>query len=148
MDVDVKSVAEAIKRVRLIDDPQREWLLLSRSLNVRPIYWLRTVPPYVMETMAKEHDELIYGALAHIVPAIARVREEEICNDLHAQIQSPTALGGLGLTTAYSRKDIAFYASVMDNLESIKERILTQAEGSNSYIVTLFPECIPGFKAC
>ena len=110
------------------EDPQREWLMLSRCLNAQPTHLLRTVPPHNAMAMAQAHDKIVLEVLQHIMPQLPLDDEPTL-----AQVTAPIASGGLGLTSATSLADAAYFASVTDSLESIHRRLGLQGLGHLNY---------------
>ena len=126
-----------------LEDPQREWLMLSRSINARPIHLLRTTPVHNTLRMCEEHDAVVKLGLTHILPAMGQIAASD--NDrefLEQQIQAPAAMGGLGLPTAMRRREAAYVASVTDSLETIQRYL--GAQGLQT-MAPHFPNCVPGY---
>ena len=90
--------------------------LLKHCANTVPNYWLRTMPPHVVDAAAKEHDARIGTAFA-----VATDFDTADSSGTHAALQAtlPVRMGGFGLSAMASIAPAAYTASLAANLATI-----------------------------
>ena len=133
-----KSTRVSCEAAKLLDDPQREWLLLDNCIKSRPTHLLRTTPPTCTNDMAQGHDDLVGDLLQHILPTI---------NDSHTTTsitKTTTKEGGLGLTDTHTTNHICYVSSITGCTQAIKHKLTAQGLGDAA---EMFPACIPEYNA-
>jgi hypothetical protein len=102
----VKKATDALLKIRELNDPQSELLLLRTcSGSQKLIYWMRTCSPEAIRASIIIFDERIDDALQHIFGVPVRGRER-------LTIHLPLSLGGVGIPIASLSVDHAFCSSV------------------------------------
>ena len=108
-----------LERIPLVPDLQAAWLLLLFCANTRANYLLRVMPPSQVEGFAASHDLGLQQCLARL---LGTERPAEFTGRQWCRAQQPLRLGGLGLRSAVSLRQAAYWASWADTLPMIQER--------------------------
>ena len=97
---------------------QSAWLLLLYCAAPRSNFWLRTVPPELVEAFATAHDVGLWQCLC----AIMHVNGDMVSASAKETATFPLSMGGLGLRSAFRLRQAAHWSSWGDCLEMIRDR--------------------------
>ena len=107
-----------LQRIPVIPNLQLAWLLLLYCAAPRSNFWLRTVPPDLVEAFATAHDVGLWQCLC----AIMNVDGDMMSASTKETATFPLSMGGLGLRSAFRLRQAAHWSSWGDCLEMIRDR--------------------------
>ena len=108
--------ASLFEKITHIPDVQIGWLLLVFCAATRANYWLRTVPPELIEGFARRHDNEVVQYMCRLLQV-----EQTLCPSVLDIARMPLSLGGLGVGGALMTRDAAHWGSWADCLEMIAQ---------------------------
>ena len=123
----VEEEARLLNLIPQLTSLQASWLLLYFCAVPRINHLLRTVPPDLIEPMARAHD----AAILTTFRSLFQVQAEDVwCLDVHkvsyqmvvSQAQLPIRLAGCGLRNSVRTAPAAYWASWADALPGIVSR--------------------------
>ena len=117
---------EVVGPVALGPDVQCAWQVLVQCAGPRCHHFLRTLPPSQTGEYADGHDLGMMQAMESLLGGLTR----EVSHRLwaHHLASLPMRLGGLGLRSARSMSQAAYWASRADALHMIEQRLPRAAE--------------------
>ena len=107
-----------LKRIPAVPDLQSAWVLFLFCVAPRYNFWLRTVPPELVEAFATARDTGLWQCLC----AIMHVNGDMVSASAKETASLPLSMGGLGLRSAFRSRQAAHWASWCDCLEMIRDR--------------------------
>jgi hypothetical protein len=103
---------DSFRRLKAINNPQIQLLILRHSIITSCTFLTRTMPPEALEGPLLELRELVRDALGHILGI------NQVSDDVIDAAALSLATGGLGLTDLYSVRHSAYYASVVHAIKT------------------------------
>ena len=122
-----RALLEACKRHDLLSN-QAALALIRCCLAPSLSYLLRVTPPSRMKPLARQHDELVRGAVARRLGIISELPEDAV-----TQLHLPVREGGLGIPSAEAISRFAWFSSVASSAKYILQVApMTEAEERDS----------------
>ena len=108
-----------LDEIAKIHDAQTPWVMLSQSAVPRANHILRTLPPSQSADYAGRHDAATWQTFCDMLGA-TELAHDELANNVATL---PGWQGGLGLRAASRSAPTAFWASFVDSLPVIAQKV-------------------------
>ena len=115
-----------LERIPSVPNLQAAWLLLLFCATPRPNYMLRMLPPTATTAFAAGHDAAVENCLARLLSTDSPPQFDNLqCRRIHL----PLRRGGLGLRSATTSRQAAYWASWADSIPVVQQRHPAVAAG-------------------